>query len=150
MIMASRLLYGMAEEHVMPRAFGRVHPRRQTPWVSIVFTTVVAMLLVSIGELDDLATVTVMLLLLVFALVNVSVLVARRDAVAHDHFVAPTFAPILGITISFVLFVKRVTDEDVRAFVILVALLAIAVLLWVFTSRFSGRSGSRPTGASEL
>jgi amino acid transporter len=140
MIMASRLLYGMAEERVMPPAFGRVHPRRRTPWVSIIFTTGVAMLLISIGELDDLATVTVMLLLIVFALVNVSVLVLRRDDVTHDHFVAPTFAPIAGIAISIVLFVKRVTDEDLRAFLILVALLVIAVLLWVVTSLFARRS----------
>jgi amino acid transporter len=36
------------------------------------------MLLISIGKLNDLATLTVMLLLIVFALVNISVLVLRR------------------------------------------------------------------------
>jgi basic amino acid/polyamine antiporter, APA family len=146
MIMASRLLYGMAEERVMPQVFGRVHARRRTPWVAILFATAVAMLLVSIGQLDDLATVTVMLLLIVFALVNVSLLVLRRDTVAHDHFVAPTFAPVLGVLISIVLFVKRVTDEDVRAFLILVALLAIALLLWIGTSLFERGSRQRMTG----
>jgi APA family basic amino acid/polyamine antiporter len=145
MIMASRLLYGMAEERVMPQAFGRIHPRRRTPWVAIVFATAVAMLLISIGKLDDLATVTVMLLLIVFALVNVSVLVLRRDAVAHEHFVAPRFAPALGIAISLILFVKRATDEDLRAVLILVALLVIALLLWVVTWLFAGRSRERTT-----
>jgi amino acid transporter len=118
MIMASRLLYGMAEERVMPRAFGRVHPGRRTPWVAVLFMTAVAMLLISIGELDDVATVTVMLLLIVFVLVNVSVLVLRREPVAHEHFVAPAFAPIAGIAISLILLVKRVTDEDLSAFLV--------------------------------
>ena len=36
---------------------------------------------------------TVLLLLTVFALVNVSVLVLRRDAVDHDHYRAPTVLP---------------------------------------------------------
>jgi L-asparagine transporter-like permease len=102
-------------------------------------------LLISIGKLDDLATVTVMLLLIVFALVNVSVLVLRRDAVAHDHFVAPRFAPVLGIVISLVLLVKRITEEDVRAILILVALLVIAVLLWAVTWLFADRQPQRTT-----
>jgi basic amino acid/polyamine antiporter, APA family len=140
MIMASRLLYGMAEEHVMPQAFGRIHPVRRTPWVSIVFVAAVAMLLVLIGNLNDLATVTVMLLLIVFTLVNVSVLVLRRDRVPHDHFVAPRLAPILGIAISLSLLVKRVTEEDLRAFLILLILLAVAVLLWMITWLVAGRS----------
>jgi amino acid transporter len=143
MIMASRLLYGMAGERVMPQAFGRIHPKRRTPWVSIVFATCIAMLLISIGELDDLATVTVMLLLIVFALVNVSVLVLRRDDVGHDHFVAPRFAPVLGVVISLILLVKRVTDEDLRALLILAALLGIALLLWLSTVLLSDRSRSQ-------
>ena len=31
MLMASRLLYGMANEGIIPRPFGAVHPRRRTP-----------------------------------------------------------------------------------------------------------------------
>ena len=39
MLMASRLIYGMARQHVLPPVLGTVHPRRHTPWVAIVFTT---------------------------------------------------------------------------------------------------------------
>ncbi len=52
------------------------------------------MILISIGKLDELAIVTVMLLLLVFAGVNVAVLVLRRDPVEHRHFVAPSVFPV--------------------------------------------------------
>ena len=38
MMMASRLLYGMSRERVLPGALGRVHATRRTPWVAILFT----------------------------------------------------------------------------------------------------------------
>jgi amino acid transporter len=42
MLMASRLIYGMARQHVLPPVLGTVHPVRHTPWVAIVFTTLIA------------------------------------------------------------------------------------------------------------
>ena len=40
--MASRLLYGMAKQEVLPPVLGKVHPTRQTPWAAILFTTLIA------------------------------------------------------------------------------------------------------------
>jgi amino acid transporter len=145
MIMASRLLYGMSNEGILPRAFSMVHPGRRTPWIAIIFTTLLAVLLITIGELEDLAVVTVILLLAVFAMVNVAVLVLRRDRVQHRHFVTPSIFPILGVVISLVLLVKRISDEGSTVFVLLGVLLLIAIALWVvnrvFTGRATGRSG---------
>ena len=42
MLMASRLVYGMSREGVLPAALGRVHATRRTPWVAIAFTTLLA------------------------------------------------------------------------------------------------------------
>src|SRR5699024_4013045 len=39
MMMASRLLYGMARQRVLPGVLKQVLPGRRTPWVAIVFTT---------------------------------------------------------------------------------------------------------------
>src|SRR4029078_11735639 len=41
MLMASRLLYGLANQDVLPRTLGAVHPKRRTPWVAIIFTTLI-------------------------------------------------------------------------------------------------------------
>ena len=103
MIMASRLLYGMARRRVLPRAFARVLPERRTPIVAIVFTTALAVVLIAIGELEQLADTTVLLLLLVFAVVNVAVLRLRRDPVGHDHFRAPTAVPVVGLAVIVLL-----------------------------------------------
>ena len=79
LIMASRLVYGMSREGIVPEALGRVHPGRNTPYVAIVFTASLAALLVIVGDLETLADTTVLLLLFVFVCVNAAVLVLRRE-----------------------------------------------------------------------
>ncbi len=145
MIMASRLLYGMANEQVMPEALGRVHQVRRTPWVAIIFTTLIAMVLIAVGKLDTLATVTVMLLLVVFALVNIAVLVLKSEPVEHKHFTTPRIFPVLGLLISAALFAKQVADGDATVFGIFGGLLAVGVLLWLGARFFAG--WARPADA---
>jgi len=127
MIMASRLVYGMGEEGVMPSVFRRVHPERRTPWVAIIFTTLIALGLISTGNLATLASTTVVLLLLVFIVVNVAVLVLRRDRVEHDHFHAPSVFPILGILVSIGLLTQQAPDIFLRTGLLLV----LGAVLWV-------------------
>ncbi|MBA3423720.1 MAG: amino acid permease, partial [Rubrobacter sp.] len=38
MIMASRIVYGMSDQGVVPSVFSRVHEGRRTPWIAILFT----------------------------------------------------------------------------------------------------------------
>jgi len=143
-IMASRVLYGMAREGVMPGVLGRVHRGRGTPWVSIIFVAVVLLILVSTGELGDLANTTVLLLLLVFAVVNVAVLVLKRDRVGHRHFEAPSFIPILALVAIGGLLIKFVQDafgEGEGGGVVLrvVILLAIGAALYVVNNFLKDR-----------
>src|SRR5919107_1218051 len=65
MLMASRLLYGMARQRVLPRFLGKVHRRRRTPWVAIIFTTLLAFGLVTLvvrasASDDGLANITLL------------------------------------------------------------------------------------------
>lgn len=126
MIMASRLVYGMANEGVVAAAFGRVLAGRRTPWVAIGFTTALAMILVSTGDLGTLADTTVLLLLIVFTIVNVSVLVLRRERVEHEHFRAPTVAPILGAAVSLLL----IADTEGQIFLRAALILALGLALF--------------------
>jgi amino acid transporter len=54
MIMASRLVFGMAEQGLLSRPLATVLPERRTPWVAIVVTTIVAIGLTLTGDLGDL------------------------------------------------------------------------------------------------
>lgn len=137
LIMASRLMYGMAEQGVVPRPFGRVLPNRRTPWVAIAFTTALAAGLLVTGDLGDLAETTVLLLLAVFAIVNVAVLVLRRDPVEADHFRSPTVMPVIGFVVS----VGLMTTKDGEDFLRATVLVGVGALLWVVTRL--ARRGSR-------
>ena len=127
MIMASRLLYGMAQQGIVPAAFARVHETRRTPWIAIIFTTAVAAVLVLSGDLSDLADTTVLLLLIVFAVVNVCALVLRRDRVDHDHFRAPTAMPVIGVIVSLAVLTTKEPETFARGGV----LLLLGAALWI-------------------
>jgi amino acid transporter len=102
MMMASRLLYGMGKQGVIPRSLAKVHAKNQTPWMSILFTTALSFGLiayVSYASADAVAVLggtTALLLLGVFAIVNVAVLILRKDTVDHDHFRTHTAIALVG------------------------------------------------------
>lgn len=144
MIMASRLVYGMSREGIVPRFFGGVHSERRTPLAAIVFTTALCMVLIAIGTLEKLADTTVTLLLCVFILVNVSVLVLRRDRVGHDHFHAPSFIPVIGAVICAVL----LTQQPSSTIPFAGGLMLLGVVLY-FVSRIATGPVDMDTGRLE-
>ena len=135
MIMASRLLYGMAEEGVVPRPFGLVLSERRTPWFAIAFTSAIAAVLVATGDLDDLADTTVALLVVVFAIVNACVLVLRREPVDHEHFVVPSFVPVIGVVISLALLTQIEAEIYARAGILVLVGVALWVVNWLVVRR---------------
>lgn len=140
MIMASRLAYGMARDGLLPRPLAAVLPGRRTPWVAIAVTTAVAMVLAATGELVDLASTVVLLLLFVFLSTNVAVLVLRRDAVGHAHFRSPTAAPVLAVLTCLGLLTQQQPEHWALAGV----LLAVGVALHLVTRSSSRRGAGAP------
>ncbi|WP_193045689.1 APC family permease [Mycolicibacterium baixiangningiae] len=126
MIMSSRLTYGMSEHGLLPAVLSRVLPERRTPWVAIVATTVVAMLLTLVGELSTLAETVVLLLLFVFISTNVAVLVLRRDPVEHDHFRVWTVVPVLGVASCVLL----MTQQTAKVWLFAAILLGVGAVLY--------------------
>ena len=129
MIMASRLVYGMSVRGVVPRIFDKVHPGRHTPIAAIIFTTGLAMLLATLGDLSDLAGTTTTLLLFVFATVNVAVLVLRPDEGKHPHFRAPSVIPVASVVIIIFLLVRRASDNP-EYFAYAGGLVLFGIVLW--------------------
>ena len=134
LIMASRVVYGMGDQGVMPSIFATVHRSRRTPWIAIVFVSAIALvLLLTIGRNDEalstLSSTTVVLLLSAFVMVNVSVLVLRRDPVDHEHFTSPSVFPVLGIVVSAALLVYTAVT-DIAVFGLAAGLLAIGLILY--------------------
>jgi amino acid transporter len=145
MIMASRLLYGMSREGVVPRPFARVLPGRRTPWFAIAFTSAIAAGLVATGELGSLADTTVALLVVVFGIVNVCVLVLRRDPVEHEHFEVWSFVPVVGVAISIALLTQIQAATYARAAILVSIGVALWVVNWLILRRQAAATAPRST-----
>ncbi|WP_233551015.1 APC family permease [Amnibacterium setariae] len=140
MLMASRLIYGMSRQAVLPPFLGRVLPRRRTPYAAVIFTTALAIVLIAVLSLASdnpvvalLGGTTSLLLLSVFAVVNVVVLVLRRDRVDHHHFRTPTALPIVGVVACVVLVLPWTSGREGTQYAIAGALLALGLVLWGVT-----------------
>lgn len=144
MMMASRLIYGMSREHVLPPVLGKVHAERRTPYVAIIFTTLLAFALITfVGEIPALGGTTALLLLCVFTVVNVAVLILRKENVDHEHFRAPTFVPILGM-LSCGFLVGPWTGRDPDQYLIAAVLIGIGIALWFVTVWINRNVGLKP------
>lgn len=159
MLMASRLVFGMAGQDILPRSLGRVSPRRRAPYTAIAFTTALALGLILVVRLASgttlvgaLSGTTSLLLLAVFTVVNVACLVLRRDP-APGSFRAPTAIPVLGaLTCAYLLGPWARLPEDDVSYPIAAGLLAIGVALWGVTWLLDRRVRARvpATGSGDL
>jgi amino acid transporter len=142
MVMASRVGYGLAKSGLLPRAFGRVLPKRRTPWVSIVVVAAATIGLAFLGDVSTLAETTVLLLLLVFIAANVSVLVLKKDKVDHAHFSVPRVIPVIATIASIVL----LTQQSAEVWIASLVYIAIGSVLF-FVARFKRKSEVRSEAA---
>jgi len=110
MVMVSRLMYGMAEQQLLPPWLARLHPRTRTPHRAIATILLVIVALAISGTLKGLAGTTSTLLLAVFFTMNVALIVLkRREQESSGGFRIPLFVPILGAlsTVALMPFAPR-------------------------------------------
>lgn len=150
MLMASRLLYGMAKQGVLPRQLGAVLPGRRTPWVAVAFSTLLALGLIWFvtrnpdgNVVANLSNVTAFLLLCVFAVVNVACLVLRRSPgdAERSHFVSPGVLPAVAAVLCIFLAGPWV-ERDSQVYLIAAVLMGIGVVLWVITYAINKATGT--------
>jgi len=136
-ITASRLLYGMSRQNLLPSALSSVHSKRQTPYVSISFVIPVAILLSLLGNLASLAGITSLILLLVFFCMHLSLSVIKfKEGTPNKGFRIPLPVPILGAlaTLAVMIFVSR-KSQIVALVIIVFGLIALGLYRRFRTSR---------------
>jgi APA family basic amino acid/polyamine antiporter len=112
-----RIFYSMSRDGLLPKVFGKVHPRFKTPWVSTVITGVVAMFvagLFPIGLLGELVSIGT---LLAFVIVCAGIIVLRRtqpDLPRPFRTPLVPLVPILGILICGYMMWGLPTDTWLR------------------------------------
>lgn len=108
-IMGSRLLYGMSRQGLLPALIGRIHATRRTPHIAIMILFVIVTALILSGSVKQLAESTVLLLLMVFTVVNVSLIILKlRPGEARGGFEVPVFVPVLGALVCLTLIAVRI------------------------------------------
>jgi APA family basic amino acid/polyamine antiporter len=131
-ITASRLMYGMARQGLLPEQLGRVHRERHTPHIATLVLFAVVTPLALFGGISELASATVLMLLVVFTIVNGALIILkRRPGEQPGAFELPLFVPIGGALICAVLIVARLASDDWHAPAIAGSLLAAIALIYV-------------------
>jgi APA family basic amino acid/polyamine antiporter len=157
MLMASRLLYGMSRQRVLPKPLGSVLPGRRTPYVSIAFSTALALGLIFYVTRDpdsnvvaNLSNVTSLLLLCVFAVVNIScVVLRRRDPEAESFFKSP--GPIPAVAAVLCLFLAGPwVDRDSEIYKIAGVMMLIGLALWGLTLVVNKATGTNSGDLSDI
>jgi amino acid transporter len=77
MLVASRVIFGIAREGEIPKKLCALLPRRETPWVATLAVAAIAAALVPLGNIGDVASLSSFASLLAFASVNVALIVLR-------------------------------------------------------------------------
>jgi len=85
---SSRTPLAMAKDDLLPSQFSLVSKRSQTPYFSIIFTGLFMLILILFLDLENLVKTASTLMLLLFAFVNLSVIIMRESKVINYR---PTF-----------------------------------------------------------
>lgn len=96
MVMAARVLFGLGRRHRLLAPFHQAHPRLGTPVAATALIGVSVILAALTLELGALAEATSTFLLIVFTIVNLSLLTLKRRG-PSPAFEAPMWVPALGL-----------------------------------------------------
>lgn len=138
-VTASRLIYGMSREGLLPAWFSRLHPERSTPYRTFFVIVPLAIVLAVSGTIQLLAGATATLILVMFCLVNVSLLVIKRQAPQSPGFRVPGFVPALALLLNIGL-IGFASNESKQ---LGLAFMAVGLLLIVLRNIFMKGSLTR-------
>lgn len=100
-IMASRVLYGLSSRGHIHAAFCQVNTCTRTPLLATLTVTVLILFFALTGDLAILAESTSLIILTVFALVNLSLLkIKKSEPATEGALVIPFWIPLLGFVVS--------------------------------------------------
>jgi basic amino acid/polyamine antiporter, APA family len=143
LVSISRLLFGMARDGSLPKVLARTTAGRRAPWVAALVLYAGACLLLPLGEVGTIASISALGILLVFVTVHAAVIGLRFSAPAHDRpFRSPwrlgrvPLLPPLGMAISLAL----ITQFKPVVYAVVLGGLALGVVVYGAGRLARGRS----------
>jgi basic amino acid/polyamine antiporter, APA family len=108
MVMASRVIYGMADRKMLPSTFSKVSPRTRTPVNATAIVVALVLILAITFPLEGLADTTSRLTLVIFGMVNAALVKVKRrsESPPVNTFIVPIFVPIVGCLLCAALLIS--------------------------------------------
>ncbi len=115
---ASRVSFAMGRDGTLPRALGRVHPKRQSPGNAVLVSGIIIVIFALVLPIEQIAASAAVMFLLLFAIANMSLIALRRKRPDLDPgFRVPLFPyiPIVGIVanIALALYVLNFSGQEI-------------------------------------
>jgi amino acid transporter len=153
-----RILYGMANEDVVPGVFAKIHPTRRSPWVGLVFSGLVVCALLVVGTfapnvegaplIERLSLVTVLFLLFIYSLVIISCLKLRGHDEDERTFRANTPLLFVGLLGNAAILYWSI-DDDPTSLIWCAGLVGVGVVLFLVEYFFGRRTPGVERGDPE-
>ncbi|MBU4494801.1 MAG: amino acid permease [Acidobacteria bacterium] len=111
---SSRVSFAMGRDHNLPGLFAKIHPKKRTPHLAVFFSGVLIIFMAALFPIEDIASATDAMFLLLFIFVNLAVINLRKNRPDLDRgFKVPLFpyipiiATILNLGLAVFLFFYR-------------------------------------------
>lgn len=138
MIGATRLIFAMCRDALLPMRLAKVHPKYRTPWlITVIVTVVVAIVagLTPVGVLEEMVNIGT---LSAFVLVSIGVVVLRRKRPDLKRSFKVPFSPVLPI-VSALICAYLMINLSVETWLRFVVWLLIGFLIYFSYSRWHAR-----------
>jgi APA family basic amino acid/polyamine antiporter len=166
LISGSRIIYGMSKTEqeighdsllpssstssTFPRILGRIHSNRKTPWIAIIITMIIGIIVIvaSRGNISEIANISVFGIFIVYALVNLSLIVLRlRKPHLKGAFISPISTkrnfPVLagiGVVTSVLILMQFDYKIAISGLIILTMIIILCLFLNSMTKKKKTKS----------
>jgi APA family basic amino acid/polyamine antiporter len=143
----SRIFFAISRDGLLPKAFGKIHPRFQTPYIPTVITGVVVGTAAGLLPIQDIAELTNIGTLFAFMLVCLSVWILRHlDPDTRRPFRTPLvpLVPIVGALSCLYLMASLPMVTWIRFFV----WMAVGLVIYFTYGRYHSRVSAASTSAA--
>ena len=112
MLTAPRIIFAMSTQQQLPTVFAKVHPVFRTPYISILFFTLVVIVVTLSSGFVNLATLSAMARLITYVSSAVALILLRKRIASPDTFRIPGGAAVPVITILISLFLLTAATRE--------------------------------------
>ncbi|MDI9819247.1 MULTISPECIES: APC family permease [unclassified Legionella] len=107
-IMASRVIYGMAKQQTAPELFSHINRRTQTPVAATLLVVAIVLTLALWLKVESLAKMTSAVILCVFIMINLTLVILKLKKETRKEGRYPIFFPITGFVLSLLFLLAQI------------------------------------------